>query len=205
MKVSIITPWLNAPELMSMYERGCAGAQIVIVDNGSDLVTANQLADMCERAGGVYIRNDTNMGFSHANNQGLEKATGDIIVFMNNDVECRPGWLDKAIADCEPGVICGPSKMNKYGVDYIEGWCIAARRELWEKLGGWNTWDYSGLYWEDNDLCLRALRAGMTLRETRWPVWHFNNYTTRRTPGATDRSAANEAIFAEKVREWRQA
>lgn len=203
--ISIVTPWLDAPELIPMFVRNCKGAQMVVIDNGSNTENAHALAWMCEQAGGVYIRNDTNMGFSHANNQGLEKATGDIIVFMNNDVECRPGWLDKVIADCEPGVICGPSKMNKYGVDYIEGWCIAARRELWEKLGGWNTWDYSGLYWEDNDLCLRALRAGMTLRETRWPVWHFNNYTTRRTPGATDRSAANEAIFAEKVREWRQA
>jgi GT2 family glycosyltransferase len=85
---------------------------------------------------------------------------------------------------------------NRHDKDYIEGWCIAATRDIWDKLGGWPD-DLPGMYWEDNILCLKAERMGITLNKTNWYCWHANAYTSLKTPGALDHSEANEAYFRE--------
>jgi GT2 family glycosyltransferase len=163
--ISIVTPWLDASELCPIYEKSVRGAQAVIVDNGSGPGHAVEIQRMVKRLGGVYIRNETNCLFATANNQGLAAATGEIIVFMNNDVEARYGFLEKI------------ERVDEY---------------------------YTGLYWEDNDLCLRALTAGYKLVQTILPVWHYNNYTSARLPDAKAHSADNERKFLERVRQWRQ-
>jgi O-antigen biosynthesis protein len=197
--ISIITPWLNNSQLCQMYAKGVTGAEVIVVDNASTGDHPLKIAAMVQRLGGVYIRNETNNLFAKANNQGLEQATGEIVVFLNNDVECRPGFLAQVEKDVRPGALYGPSKLNRHGVDYLEGWCIAAKHDVWLDLGGWDDTYYQGLYWEDNDLCWRAMQKGYQLVETRWPVWHYNNYTTNQTPGAMAHAAANEARFLERI------
>ena len=199
MTISIITPWLNNSQLVRTYEPSVKGAEVIIVDNGSEPAHAAMLAGMVRRLGGVLIRNEDNRGFAAANNQGLAQATGDIIVFLNNDIEApAPAWLEQVERDVEVGVLAGPSLQYRHGIAYIEGYCIAGRREVWEQLGGWPA-DLPGMYWEDNILCLQAQRAGIRLKATNWPVWHFSNYTSRQTPGAYDHSAANERVFLEML------
>lgn len=198
MNISIVTPWLNHSELIPVYERSCDGAQVVVVDNGSEWMHAQRLEQMVSRMGGVYIRNEHNNLFAPANNQGLREATGDIIVCLNNDVECRRGWLDSVLVDTAPNSLAGPSMLTKHGVNYIEGYCIAARRDTWQLLGGWPE-NLPGMYWEDNILCLEARQKGIALIQTNWPVWHYSNYTSRQTHGAYDTSAANEAEFLRRL------
>ena len=202
--VSIITPWHNAPELIPIYERCNAGAQVVIIDNASTEANASLLLLMAERMGGLYIRNETNRLFAHANNQGLEVATGDVIVFLNNDTEAPPGWVDRVAEDVTGEALYGPSLKERdiagRLVPYIEGWCIAARRETWDMLGGWPT-TLPGLYWEDNILCFGARELGIELAQTRWPVWHYNNYTSAKVAGSYDHSEANAKAFAQIVTE----
>lgn len=200
--ITVITPWLNASELIPVYEAGVAGAQVIVIDNGSLSEHAMALQAMCERLGGVYVRNDSNVGFARANNQGLARADGEIVVFMNNDVECRPGWLTQVEHDVQSGALYGPSLLERGGLPYIEGWCIAGVLSDWLALGGWDDEYYTGLYWEDNDVCFRAVRRGMTLKRTFWPVWHYGNYTSAKTPGAYDAAAENERRFWARVREW---
>jgi GT2 family glycosyltransferase len=201
--ISIITPWLNHSELIPMYECGKGGAQVIIVDNGSEPKHAALIEQMCRKLCGEYIRNDINRGFSTANNQGLAAAAGDIIVFLNNDVETRDGWLNQVARDVQPGALYGPSLMSKHGLAYIEGWCIAGCRDVWTRLGGWDDQYYQGLYWEDNDLCYRAMFYGIKLLRRTWPVWHRGNYTTEGMfVEATAHSAENERKFLERVRSW---
>jgi GT2 family glycosyltransferase len=202
--ISIVTPFLNHSELCPVFEASTRGAQVIVVDNGSEPKHAALIEQMVRRLGGEYIRNETNRGYSAANNQGLAVATGDVVVFLNNDVECRPGWLDQVARDVRPGMLCGPSLLTKHGWRYIEGYCIAARREVWDALGGWEEDYYQGLYWEDNDLCARAVHAGYRLEQTRWPVWHFNNYTSKGIPGADAHSKDNERKFLERVAAWQK-
>ena len=199
MTVSIITPWLDHSELCKMYEKHKNGAEVIIIDNGSDLLQAELIEQMVGRLSGVYIRNNENRYFAPANNQGLQVATGEIVLFLNNDVELRAGFLKQVEADVKPGGLYGPSMGNRHGKDYIEGWCIAATRDTWDKLGGWPD-DLPGMYWEDNILCLKAERLGMTLNKTAWPCWHANAYTTKTMwTEAVVYSAANEAKFIERI------
>lgn len=202
--ISIITPWLDASELRAVYERTCKGSQVVIIDNGSQPHHANAIKAMVNRMGGHYIRNEKNNRFAKANNQGLMWATGDIILFLNNDVEGRDNWLEQVANDVKPGALYGPAKGSKViagrNVPYIEGFCIAATRETWDRLGGWDE-TLPGMYWEDNELCWRASQMGIGLIETRWPVYHYGNYTSGQTPGAYDHSAENQAELSRRIRE----
>lgn len=201
--ISIVTPWLNHSELCEMYARSVKGADVIIVDNGSEAEHAEKIQGMVDKLAGTYIRNEANRYFAAANNQGLARATGDIIVFMNNDVECRPGWLAQVERDVQGGALYSPSKLSRFGAVYLEGWCIAGHAATWYRLGGWPD-HLPGMYYEDNFLCLKAQRMGIELVEVNWPVWHFNNYTSRQTPGAYDYSKANAKAFQEALKDVRE-
>jgi hypothetical protein len=56
--------------------------------------------------------------------------------------------------------------------------------------GPWDAESYPGPYWEDNDVCFRALQAGVSLIQTTWPIQHKGG----RTAGA----------LAKHARLWRQ-
>lgn len=203
MTLSIVTPWRDAPELMDDYESATAGAHLVIVDHLSNADNAGRLRDLCRRAGGFYLRDDGPWDFARLNNRGLRRATGDVVLFMNNDIRAARPWLAQAERDClSAAVLCGPSvKMRQVGTRsllYLEGWCIGARRSVWDALKGWDE-SYTGGYWEDNDLCYRATLAGYGMRRCTWPLTHKDNYTSKQTAGAYAHSEANQARFERTV------
>lgn len=68
--------------------------EIIVVDNGSDLVTVNLLKEL-EREWPQLkvIFNEKNLGFAHANNQAAKIAKGDYLVLLNDDVVVTKGWL----------------------------------------------------------------------------------------------------------------
>ena len=61
--------------------------ELVIVDNGS----TDRSADRVEQRGLPYpvqvVRNPDNRSFSEANGQGVDAASGELVLFLNNDVE----------------------------------------------------------------------------------------------------------------------
>ena len=88
--------------LMSLLEGDPRPAQIVVIDNGSQDGTVEFLeeeytqAAQEARVGFELIRNDSNLGACTARNQGLERASGEYISFMDNDVAVRRrGWLGR--------------------------------------------------------------------------------------------------------------
>ena len=68
--------------------------ELVVVDNGSTDGTRDYLAALAEQDPRIrVVQNDENRGFGPAVNQGLNAATGDILVVLNNDTIVPPGWL----------------------------------------------------------------------------------------------------------------
>lgn len=207
MTVSIVTPWLNHPELVDDYFSAISISsretpELIIVDDGSD-----------EPLSFAEIRFEENRGFCAANNAGLERATGDVVVFMNNDVApLRVGWLDELLAELRPMTLVGPRIRNDLhgqvaGIrfPYLDGWLMVANTDEILRLGGWDErYDKAGpAYYSDNDLSLRARLAGITLREVRnVGIRHKVSQTTGGPSAETLRIARiNYRIFAETVEE----
>jgi O-antigen biosynthesis protein len=71
-------------------------AEIVVIDNGS----SDQTVDLARYVTGVkLIRRDEQLGYLKACNLGAEQASGELLLFLNNDIELTPGLLDRV-----PGV-----------------------------------------------------------------------------------------------------
>jgi GT2 family glycosyltransferase len=67
----------------------------VFVDNGSTDGTVEVLRALAaERPNTRLIENATNLGFARGCNQGREVATGEYLLFLNNDVVVTEGWLE---------------------------------------------------------------------------------------------------------------
>ena len=75
-------------------------AEILLVDNGS---TDGTLAWARSQAGISVIHNPENRGFGPANNQAAAQASGEYLLFLNNDTVPQHGWLESllAVADAD--------------------------------------------------------------------------------------------------------
>ncbi|MBP1719783.1 MAG: glycosyl transferase, partial [Deltaproteobacteria bacterium] len=97
-RCSIVIPVFNKIE----YTRKCLEAvrrntpsdlyELIIVDNASNDGTGRFLSAYKERV--RIISNPVNVGFTKACNQGAREASGEFILFLNNDTEPQAGWLE---------------------------------------------------------------------------------------------------------------
>ncbi|MFO0775926.1 MAG: glycosyltransferase [Nitrospiraceae bacterium] len=73
--------------------------ELIVVDNGSTDETPTFLSTL---GGDVrVIRNDENLGFAKACNQGAAVAKGQYLVFLNNDTIPQQGWLSEMVKEVE--------------------------------------------------------------------------------------------------------
>ena len=74
--------------------------ELIVVDNGSTDGTADYLAGVQDASAVpiTVITNPRNVGFPAAVNQGLQVASGDYLVLLNNDAVVTEGWLEHLIA-----------------------------------------------------------------------------------------------------------
>jgi len=81
---------------------GAGDGEIIVIDNASSDETPEMLSAFPWVR---VVRNERNLGFSGANNQGARLASGEFLVLLNNDIEAKPGWLAAMLARaCEPDV-----------------------------------------------------------------------------------------------------
>ncbi len=66
--------------------------ELILIDDASTDETPRyfeSLADNC-----ITLRNEKNLGFSESNNRAAQHARGEYLLFLNNDLELLPGWLE---------------------------------------------------------------------------------------------------------------
>ncbi|MHB1650917.1 MAG: glycosyltransferase [Desulfitobacteriaceae bacterium] len=99
--------------------------EIVIVDNGSTDGTKEYFEGIQQDYPNLrLIFNDKNEGYAYACNQGAALATGEYLVFLNNDVIVPPNWLYALLSTFAPDPrigIVGPRTNNCAGLQKVEG------------------------------------------------------------------------------------
>ena len=113
--VSVVIPVFNKLDLtracVASIEAQTAEAsfEILVVDNGSTDGTGDWLAGAARDGRLRAVASAENLGFSRGCNLGAAHARGRYLLFLNNDMEVLPGWLDPMVrtldADPDVGVV----------------------------------------------------------------------------------------------------
>ena len=117
MKISIIIPVFNERDSINqLYAEIVSGInardyEIIFIDDGSTDKTASIVQDIKKHDESIcLISFDSNSGKSAALNAGFEKASGDIVLTMDADLQDDPREISNLI-----------SKLNQ-GWDVVSGW-----------------------------------------------------------------------------------
>ena len=173
----------------SLYENSGFPYRLIIIDNASEEPTASRLRQWAET--GIYgeillLRNEQNIGWLKATNQGMHLADSDYICLINNDIIAGKNWLRNMVATLEQNATLGIANprgnersenktirdINAYAamlaqqnagryteLDHASGFCMLLKQEVRQKIGLLDE-IYDGGYYEDDDFSRRAQQAG---------------------------------------------
>lgn len=95
--------------------------EVVVVDNGSrGNIALALVASLMERPGVRLERLPRNLNFALGSNLGFARSTGDVVVFLNNDTEVRPGWLPPLLAELADPTVRGAQPLLQYPDDSVQ-------------------------------------------------------------------------------------
>jgi len=215
MSIGIVSLWHNHPELLPFFRhmmRVDGWDKLVLVDNASDegLIEAYRSTlsriEVDNGCFGIDIQLAVMSGndVCYAWNWGAALLDTDIIIVMANDlIMLDARWVQIVTDGMQPGRFQGPFAMLSAGQYYLDGSMTVWMREDWEKLGGLDEEYQHPGYWSDVDICYRAMKAGMEMRQTAQPapVHHLANWTARPligTPEFQNMVQYNQARFIAK-------
>lgn len=177
--------------------------RVLVIDNGST-VGAGYLRSVAD----YYTRNNENLGYAKAVNQGLKMSMDtDWIVVANNDIEFLPGWFEymSAAWDEKTGVVS--SHLHDHDPEHKAGVEIANVGLMFGALwltkpgivGGVGLLDESFEfgYYEDKDYWQRIAAAGYTMKKAGW-CNHIGNATSGKMPNMNEFFFANKEKYEQK-------
>jgi len=94
--ISVVIPNYNGAGflsgcLRSLLSQTYQEMEIIVVDNASEDASLEVARAAAPRA--VLLRQDRNLGFAGAVNQGVRASRGNWVAVLNNDTVVAPGWL----------------------------------------------------------------------------------------------------------------
>jgi len=184
-KVSIIIPFYKRWDLVhrrlsELYKFSPPGCEVILIDDFSrDLEIDGGIMWWREYSNSPFplrnFSNPENIGFGGSMNHGASVASGDILVFLSNDVEISGDFITQIrniIADNPKAFIGGEviwwdggwnSFIDDTGhtvvVPYANGWLLACTSDCWKELGGFDL-RYGKFDYEDVDLSTSAILLG---------------------------------------------
>jgi GT2 family glycosyltransferase len=98
--------------LAALARNTCEPYEVILIDNGG-------VEERPSLAGHAVqlVRNERNVGFGPASNQGVERGRADVVCFLNPDVVVEPGWLNpllERLLNPSVGAVF-PAKLNMDG------------------------------------------------------------------------------------------
>ncbi len=200
---------------------------LIVIDNGSNEETSDYLNGLKERKdlNLTLIRNNENLGFVKAVNQGIKVSDAPYICIMNNDTIATSGWLKEMVKvmESKPEIgLLNPSSntsgqfpaegesvddyalsLRRYRGEVQElytcrGFCMILRQKVIERVGLLDEIYHLG-YFDDTDYCKRAQGAGFrTARAKAAYVYHRENVSFKKLEDNKKLFKANERIFFER-------
>jgi len=220
-KCDIIMPVWNERELTrkcieSITKNTDVSCRVILVDNASDTETASYLKELSgkNKDAITLIRNEENIGFPKAVNQGITVSNAPYLCILNNDTEVYKGWLSEMIdvAEANPDIgILNPASNNLglrkplegFSGKWIEmssciGFCMLIKREVIQKIGILDE-IYSPGNFEDTDFSRRAIKAGYKCVMAKGAyVYHLQNTGFKKRKDWRERFKKNQEIFNER-------
>lgn len=157
--------------------------RLILIDNSSDLSTKRYLESLKDnkKFEVELIRNEENLGFIKAVNQGLKLSSAPYVCMMNNDTIPAPGWLERMVdfaeAHADVGLVnpqcdghldtpievharrLGDHKGEYMEMNQCQGFCMLVKRDLINKIGYLDESFGIGGF-DDTDYSMRAHLAG---------------------------------------------
>lgn len=210
MKISIVTPVYNQWNFTKAYLRDLSVLsgehEIIIVDNGSEDITKELHKDksiapkLPKNLKTIQLKENT--GFAVGSNIGYKEASGDYIIFLNNDIRVKNESISWAqtLAKSAGNKLVGPTggllnpdfsfvcEANKFinsKYFYMSGWCLCAKKKTFDKLiidnndGPFST-EFGIAFFEDVDLSYRAKEVGISFDIVPIPLVHFGHTTAKK-------------------------
>lgn len=119
---SIVIPTRNRPDYLEVAlasiapQAAAVGAEVLVVD---DAGPSGALRALAERHGARYEPHPQPQGLNVARNTGVERSRGELVAFVDDDVEVRPGWLQALLGAArmhpEADVFTGPIRPRLEG------------------------------------------------------------------------------------------
>lgn len=102
-KFSVIIANFNGKEyitdcLSSVFKTDYSSVEIIIVEDGSIDGSLEVIKKFQNRYNFQLIQNDKNLGLVASRNKAIKKASGEILVFLDNDTQVDKNWL-KGLAE----------------------------------------------------------------------------------------------------------
>ena len=175
--------------------------RLIIIDNASNDETKKYLESVKDHEGlrVLLVRNESNLGFIKAVNQGMRLSEAPYVCLVNNDTTVTKGWLDEMIrvAEGSPRIgLINPSsntlgqksdkgesvesyaeRLKKEAASSTEigsaiGFCMLIKKEVIDKIGVFDEIYDMGNF-EDTDYSRRAIKEGyICARAHRAYVYH---------------------------------
>ncbi|MFH0905383.1 MAG: glycosyltransferase family 2 protein [bacterium] len=180
MEYSVIIPTCNRLSalricLEAVFRQTIGGFEVIVVNDGSSDGTLEYLDGLAEPRPRV-IHCQSSQGKSRARNSGIARATGKIVVFLDDDCRPEPVWLERLVKrfnDLTVGFAIGNViyQQQGYRAHYPERiienqdatWPmtanIAYRQGVLDAIGGFDP-SFDQYINEDTELAIRAVARG---------------------------------------------
>jgi GT2 family glycosyltransferase len=115
---------------LSHLARQTRSHTVIISDNGGSGEAAERVSD--EWPAARLIRSEDRLSFAAACNRGANMGDGEVLVLLNNDVFCRPDWLERLVAplETEPQTGSVACLLTQPGEQVIDSVGLCADRTL---------------------------------------------------------------------------
>ncbi len=132
-------------------------------------------------------------GFSNGVNRMARASRGENLILVNDDCIPSPGWVEKLLAAAEDPKVGVVGGLPEGASDrYVSFGLVLIKAEAFRRVGGLD--ERYRLGHEDEDFCLRAVKAGYSIRSVDVGASHLKNASSR-TLRATGLHVKGAVIF----------